>query len=56
MVRHADEQIIAKVLSMSEKELSDFMADLSPDVLDYLEIILSKAESNVPKLKRYLDR
>lgn len=53
-----DSEIVAKILSMSSSELDDFVSRLKPETLDYLDVLLAKAETgvNTSKLKRYLTR
>lgn len=52
-----DSEIIAKILSMSEKELTLFMNELKPDTVEYLDNLLHKASVgvNTTKLKNYLN-
>lgn len=52
-----DSEIISKILSMSEIELSSFMSSLKPDTLEYLDNLLYKASVgvNTSRLRRYLD-
>lgn len=47
--------IIEQVLAMDKDELERFLARLTPAARDYLDVILAKAEKNLPELKRYLD-
>lgn len=47
--------IIEQVLAMDEKELSKFLAGLTSEAQEYLDIILAKAEGRLPQLKNYLD-
>ncbi len=50
-------EIISKILSMGDQELSEFMAGLKPETLDYLELILGRvqADDRLPQLKKHLD-
>lgn len=52
-----DSEIISKILSMSDDEMSSFMSGLRPETLDYLEVLLLKASSgvNTSRFKRYLE-
>jgi len=47
--------ILAKILAMDNAQLTKFISILSPDALDYLEILLIKTEKNPSQLKNYLD-
>lgn len=48
-------EILANVLAMDEEQLATFMTTLSLDNLDYLDVLLAKAEKNSPGFKKYLD-
>jgi hypothetical protein len=49
-------ELISRLLSMTEPELAKFLSELKPDTLEYVEIILDKAEKRtLPQLKNYLD-
>ncbi len=49
-------ELISRLLSMTEPELAKFLSELKPDTLEYVEIILDKAEKRtLPQLKKYLD-
>lgn len=51
-----DSEIISKILSMSDDEMSSFMSELKPETLDYLNNLLEKASVgvNTSKLRQYL--
>lgn len=49
-------EILAKVLAMNEAQLAKFLSGLSPSNLAYLDVILAKAETQTPRLKKYLDK
>lgn len=38
--------IVEKVLAMDEKQLALFISGLSPDLVNYLDILLEKAQKN----------
>lgn len=52
-----DSEILSKILSMNDDEMSSFMSGLKPETLDYLDNLLEKASSgvNTSRLKRYLE-
>lgn len=52
-----DSEIISKILSMGNDEMSAFMSELEPETLDYLDNLLNKAATgvNTSQFKRYLE-
>jgi hypothetical protein len=52
-----DSEIVSKILSMSDDEMSSFMSELKPETLDYLDNLLQKASTgfSTSRLKRYLE-
>jgi hypothetical protein len=57
MVKRNNEYIVAQILAMDDAERAEFIDNLKPETLRYLDIVLEKATvgSNITKLKRYLD-
>ncbi len=53
--RYKNNELISRLLSMSERELAQFLSELKPDTLEYVDIILEKAERKLPQLKNHLD-
>lgn len=55
MVRN-NEYIVSQILAMNEEELTKFLAGLSSQAQEYLDIVLAKAEKDPGVLKNYLDK
>ena len=53
---YKNNELISRILSMSESELKQFFSELKPDTLEYVDVILAKAEQRrISQLKNHLD-